>query len=340
MRLLNLVNITRASTSSDSIIVVEVQSTRLESFDFIAGPCNKHKIVIQQYSDRYAPSISPTGVYSKLLELGVGPECARSVLPAASTLSTLCFGATVATWASVLAEYPTFFNDEFCERMAEFADKIKMLKPAETPYFFINGMEKPGDAISYCARLSSPQNQAQFDSAERLLGYCIKHGHWSVFTTEYVVVSVRAPMYVHHQLIRHQSMNIVSKICHHGEAYSQEWRAPGKTSRQSTVASVSIDSELETEVGLMYEDNLLCGTEYTVEYCLNVRSLYHLLTVRMDWHAQRECIIAVLKYFAPFVKNHYQFLIPYVETIYGNLVADAESAGCAVFSDKSAWSWS
>ena len=39
----------------------------------------------------------------------------------------------------------------------------------------------PEDLIIYCARVSSPQNQPNLDTGEKLLRYCIKNKHWSIF---------------------------------------------------------------------------------------------------------------------------------------------------------------
>ena len=41
--------------------------------------------------------------------------------------------------------------------------------------------ESPQDLIAYCARVSNPANQENYDTAEKLLTYCIRNKHWSPF---------------------------------------------------------------------------------------------------------------------------------------------------------------
>ena len=60
--------------------------------------------------------------------------------------------------------------------------------------------------IAYCARVSNPSNQ---DNPEytKLLEYCIKNKHWSVFEMANAVVEVEAPRDITRQLLRHRSFS-------------------------------------------------------------------------------------------------------------------------------------
>lgn len=60
--------------------------------------------------------------------------------------------------------------------------------------------------ISYCARVSSPQNQTNFETAAGLLKYCMKHHHWSVFDMSNVVIEIEVPRDIARQVLRHSSM--------------------------------------------------------------------------------------------------------------------------------------
>jgi len=59
--------------------------------------------------------------------------------------------------------------------------------------------------IAYAARVSSPQNQGNFDTASKLLKYCVDHKHFSVFETTNLVMQVEAPRDIARQLLRHRS---------------------------------------------------------------------------------------------------------------------------------------
>ena len=61
------------------------------------------------------------------------------------------------------------------------------------------------ELIAYAARVSNPSNQANHDTAGKLLAYCIKHKHWSVFETANLLVEIKAPRDITRQLLRHRS---------------------------------------------------------------------------------------------------------------------------------------
>lgn len=61
------------------------------------------------------------------------------------------------------------------------------------------------DVITYAARVSTPDHQSRFETAERLLTYCIRNGHWSVFETASVTVEITTARAIADQLLRHRS---------------------------------------------------------------------------------------------------------------------------------------
>jgi thymidylate synthase (FAD) len=61
------------------------------------------------------------------------------------------------------------------------------------------------ELIAYAARVSNPSNQSNHDTAQKLLAYCVKHKHWSVFETANFVVEIKAPRDITRQLLRHRS---------------------------------------------------------------------------------------------------------------------------------------
>lgn len=59
--------------------------------------------------------------------------------------------------------------------------------------------------VSYAARVSNPKNQENFDTADKLLAYCAKNGHWSVFEMANAVIEIKAPRDISRQVLRHKS---------------------------------------------------------------------------------------------------------------------------------------
>ena len=58
----------------------------------------------------------------------------------------------------------------------EFSTKLKSVtKPVD------DGLETPEELIAYCARVSNPTNQNNKETGDKLLKYCIRNSHWSIF---------------------------------------------------------------------------------------------------------------------------------------------------------------
>lgn len=62
-----------------------------------------------------------------------------------------------------------------------------------------------GEIMAYVARMSNPGNQHNNKTAPQLLAYCLEHGHWSVFETCSLTVSVQTSRAIAQQVIRHRS---------------------------------------------------------------------------------------------------------------------------------------
>ena len=58
--------------------------------------------------------------------------------------------------------------------------------------------------IGYIARVSNPNNQEN-PKVEKLLAYCIKHGHWSVFEQATMTVEINTTRAIAQQILLHRS---------------------------------------------------------------------------------------------------------------------------------------
>lgn len=96
----------------------------------------------------------------------------------------------------------------------------------------------PEELITYCARVSNPSNQGNFNTSEKLLTYCIKNKHWSVFEMANAVVEVQAPRDITRQLLRHRSFSFQEFSQRYSDEISftdREFRRQDKTNRQNSV---------------------------------------------------------------------------------------------------------
>lgn len=63
------------------------------------------------------------------------------------------------------------------------------------------------EIIAYCARVSNPSNQDNHQTVDKLLGYCIEHGHWSIFEMANLVLEINTTRSISPQILRHRSFS-------------------------------------------------------------------------------------------------------------------------------------
>ncbi len=59
-------------------------------------------------------------------------------------------------------------------------------------------------SMAYIARVSNPKNQRN-DDFSKLIGYCIKNEHWSVFEQAYMTLQIETTRGIAAQILRHRS---------------------------------------------------------------------------------------------------------------------------------------
>jgi thymidylate synthase ThyX len=86
----------------------------------------------------------------------------------------------------------------------------------------------PQQLISYTARVSSPNNQNNHDTASKLLKYCIKNKHWSIFEQVDMTLEVTTSRAISHQIIRHKSF-FFQEFCISGDSLITVYSNKNKT---------------------------------------------------------------------------------------------------------------
>lgn len=176
----------------------------------------------------------------------------------------------------------------------------------------VNG-ESPQEIISYCARVSNPGNQSNFASAHKLLKYCFKHGHLSIFeqaTFGFEIVTSRA---IAAQILRHRHFNYQEFSQRYAEVQSfeiYEVRVQDPKNRQNSLVvedpllnerfgklqEISIEQanalyKEALDLGIAKEQArfLLPMSSTTTLYMTgNVRSWIHYLAIRLGPETQKE----------------------------------------------------
>ena len=67
--------------------------------------------------------------------------------------------------------------------------------------------QSPSELISYCARVSNPSNQKNYDTAAKILKYCFKHGHVSIFEMADYTFEIITSRAIAAQILRHRHFN-------------------------------------------------------------------------------------------------------------------------------------
>ena len=68
----------------------------------------------------------------------------------------------------------------------------------------IQATPNPEENMAYIARVSNPSNQENPNYA-KLLAYCIKHNHWSVFEQSFMTLEIETNRGIAAQILRHRS---------------------------------------------------------------------------------------------------------------------------------------
>lgn len=105
----------------------------------------------------------------------------------------------------------------------------------------IEGIETANDLIAYCARVSSPQNQLNTETADKLLRYCLKHKHFSIFEQVSCGFEIETTRDIGRQILRHKSFSFQEFSQRYAQAAEEpifrECRIQDKKNRQSSHAA-------------------------------------------------------------------------------------------------------
>jgi len=84
----------------------------------------------------------------------------------------------------------------------------------------IEGVQTAEQLIAYAARVSNPANQVNNETSEKLLRYCIRNKHFSVFEMVNVVMQIDTTRDIARQILRHRSFSF--------QEFSQRYADPTK----------------------------------------------------------------------------------------------------------------
>ena len=174
----------------------------------------------------------------------------------------------------------------------------------------VDGITTAEDLMVYCARVSNPSNQLNTATGPKLLAYCIKHGHWSVFEQAAMTVEITTSRAIAAQILRHRSFafqEFSQRYAEVAQIEPIELRKQAASNRQSSMEVIQnfeithlvegVISECVTAYNTLLDAGvarecarmvLPLATQTTLYITGSVRSWIHYLQVRSDEYTQKE----------------------------------------------------
>ena len=126
-------------------------------------------------------------------------------------------------------------------------NKVKVIGVTQPVCDFIPDSE---GILSYAARVSSPSNQENFDTANKLLDYCVRNKHYSVFETCSITMEIETPRDIARQILRHRSFSFQEfsqRYAQSTEFIKRECRLQDTKNRQNSFESTDSDLNFSWE---------------------------------------------------------------------------------------------
>jgi thymidylate synthase (FAD) len=119
--------------------------------------------------------------------------------------------------------------------------------------------------MAYVARVSNPANQDNENYA-KLLAYCIKHNHWSVFEQSFMTLEIETNRGIAAQILRHRSFTYQEFSQRYADSSLlgetipvPELRRQDTKNRQNSIDDLS--EELKADLWLKINDHFKAGME-------------------------------------------------------------------------------
>ena len=137
---------------------------------------------------------------------------------------------------------------------------VKLISHSQVPKEGFICVDDAQDLIAYCARVSNPSNQLNRDTAEKLVGYLVKHKHWSPLEMVSACLEIETTRDIGRQILRHRSFSFQEFSQRYADPtqdldfVTREARLQDEKNRQN---SVEVDDlELQEEWDALQEINI------------------------------------------------------------------------------------
>jgi thymidylate synthase (FAD) len=134
----------------------------------------------------------------------------------------------------------------------------------------VDGVSTANDFVAYCARVSNPSNQMNHETSDRLLRYCARNKHWSIFEMVHIVMEINTTRDIARQILRHRSFSF--------QEFSQRYADPTKD-----LGFVTREARLQDEKNR--QNSISEGVDCMVQYEWDTRqkNLIEQIKKTYDW---------------------------------------------------------
>jgi thymidylate synthase (FAD) len=134
----------------------------------------------------------------------------------------------------------------------------------------IDDVNTSEELVAFCARVSNPTNQTNNETAGKLLSYCKKNSHWSIFEMVDATIEIKCTRDIGRQILRHRSFSFQEFSQRYAEAQDFTWREPrlqDTKNRQNSLEGVDKDTR---DAWQLIQTNALVQAKKDYQWALNM----------------------------------------------------------------------
>lgn len=148
--------------------------------------------------------------------------------------------------------------------------KVKLFACTQPIKNRIIGLEDVQDVITYCAKVSNPQFQTQFENSERLINYLIKHQHWSPFEMASATLEIETTRDIARQMLRHTSFRF--------QEFSQRYQDVTVLDESFVIREARLQHPTNRQDSIQTDD-----TELQMQWAAKQQQIIHEAKIAYKW---------------------------------------------------------
>lgn len=154
----------------------------------------------------------------------------------------------------------------------------------------VEGLDDIQDLIAYCAKVSNPQFQNNFENSSRLLKYLADHSHWSPFEMVNATIEIETTRDIARQMLRHRSFSF--------QEFSQRYKEVDAFGNAFVIRDARLQDPINRQNSIALDMDKLEHTSLMLEWALRQENVIEAAKEAYDWALSKgiakECARVVL----------------------------------------------